>query len=397
MLQALWSASAGMLAQQTSMDTVANNISNINTPGYKKNRVEFQDLLYNNIRGPGLQTRNGQVVENGIQVGTGTRPAATQLLLEQGGLQLTGNPTDFAITGNAFFEVLLPDGSKAYTRDGSFKIDADGNLVTGSGYLVNIKGTEPGLVTFPEGASKLNVDDSGIFYRDKELLKLEAYTFTSAKDLKTTENGVFIPTEVSGEPVLLADALAAQEEADAELEVPTDEEGNPLPVDKVERPKPQVYYQVTLPEGDTGYVTDSSFKIDETGRLVTIDKGYPLEPGVLVDTAAFPLKTGDTVTANSDGVINISTEEGRLSIVQFANPAGLEKIGSNLYIQTANSGNAQTAEEFSVVPGNLEMSNVQVAEEMVNMMIAQRAYELCSRSIKTSDDMLGQANALLRR
>jgi len=397
MLQALWSASAGMLAQQTSMDTVANNITNINTPGFKKNRVEFQDLLYNNIRGPGLQTRNGQVVENGIQVGTGTRPAATQLLLEQGGLQLTGNPTDFAITGNAFFEVLLPDGSKAYTRDGSFNIDADGDLVTGSGYLVNINGTEPGLVTFPEGASKLNIDDSGIFYRDKELLTLEAYTFTSAKDLGKAEDGVFIPTEESGEPILLADALAAQEEADAELEVPTDEEGNPLPVVKEERPKPQVYYQVTLPEGDTGYVTDSSFEIDENGRLVTIDKGYPLEPEVFVDTSGSPLKTGDTVTANSDGVINISTEEGRLSIVQFANPAGLEKIGSNLYIQTANSGNAQTAEEFSVVPGNLEMSNVQVAEEMVNMMIAQRAYELCSRSIKTSDDMLSQANALLRR
>ncbi|MFA5881181.1 MAG: flagellar hook-basal body complex protein, partial [Eubacteriales bacterium] len=124
MLQALWSASAGMLAQQTSMDTVANNITNINTPGYKKNRVEFQDLLYNNIRGPGRQTRNGQIVENGIQIGTGTRPAATQMLLEEGELQLTGNPTDFAITGNAFFEVLLPDGSKAYTRDGSFNIDA---------------------------------------------------------------------------------------------------------------------------------------------------------------------------------------------------------------------------------------------------------------------------------
>lgn len=390
MLQALWSASSGMLAQQMSMDTVANNIANVNTPGYKKTRVEFQDLLYSQMRSPDRVTRNGQVVSNGIQVGNGTRAAATQMLFEQGSLQPTGNAGDLALTGNAFFEVLLPDGSKAYTRDGSFKVDADGYLVTGNGELVNMEAGDGGLLTFPEGVSKINVNPEGIIFRDKQLLQVEQYTFATPGELQQVEPGMFRPTDKSGEATLVSD-LQNVEPVDL-----TDAEGNPLP--PAEKPAPPVYYQVTLEDGDTAYTTQTSFKVDAEGRLVTIDKEYPLEPEVVVDLAQDgPLKAGDVVSPDKDGNINVPAVAGKLNIVRFTNPAGLQKTGSNLYVQTANSGTPQAARDYSLVQGTLEMSNVQLAEEMVNMITANRAYDLNSRSIKTSDDMLGMANALLRR
>lgn len=386
MLQALWSASSGMLAQQTAMDTVANNIANINTAGFKKSRVEFADLLYSQIR------TGGQVLENGLQVGTGARPVTTQLIFEQGSLQSTGNPTDLALTGNAFFEVLLPDGSKAYTRDGAIKIDADGYLITGNGEIVNMESADGGLLTFTQGAGKINIDAKGAIYGDVELVRLEAYTFTSPNDLDQVESGIFKPTDKSGDAVLISELSAEEPE-----EEQADEEGNPLP--QAEEAKPQAFFQIVLPDGETAYTSQSLFKIDEDGRLVTADKGYTLEPETTVDLEAngLSLKTGDILAADQDGVVKAQAEQGRLNIVRFANPAGLEKVGVNLYRQTANSGGPQAATDFSVTAGTLEMSNVQIAEEMTNMIMANRAYELNSRSIKTSDEMLGMANALLRR
>lgn len=373
------------------IDNVANNIANVNTPGFKKSRVDFQDLLYSQIRTPDRVTTAGQVVPNGLQVGNGTRPAAIQILFEQGSLQPTGNPTDFAISGDAFFEVLLPDGRRAYTRDGSFKVDADGYLVMANGETVNMEAAGGGLVTFPEGAGKINIDAAGKIYQDTVLLELEAFTFSSPKDLEQVEPGFFRPTDESGEAVLIS------EMAEEETEELTDEEGNPLPAEQ--KPEPRPYFQVTLPDGETAYTTESMFKIDEEGRLVTAGKGYPLEPEVTVDTEAGEnsLKVGDMVLADKQGIIRIPTEMGSLNLVRFANPAGLEKLGGNLYLPTANSGDPQIASDYQITAGTLEMSNVQVAEEMVNMIMANRAYELNSRSIKTSDDMLGTANQLLRR
>ncbi len=416
MLQALWSASSGMLAQQMSMDIVANNITNLNTPGYKKSRLEFQDLLYARLRGPGQVTRDGQVIENEIQVGSGTKPVATQVLFEQGSLQPTGNPTDFAITGNAFFEIIRPDGSKAYTRDGTFKLDVDGVLVTGDGYVVNLEAKEGGLLTFAPG-TKINVGPDGTISQDKQLLQLEAYTFASPGDLQKTGDGVYKPTEKSGEAVLLseieeteageeteetAEETAAEETATEETTAEgtteeTGEEGSASTA--AAKPKPQVFYQVMLPDGETGYVNENSFKIEEDGRLITVNQGYPLEPEVFVDTEAAdsPLKPGDIISANGEGAIEIPMMVGKLNMMQFPNPAGLEKVGANLYVPTANSGNALAGGDYKVVAGALEMSNVQVVEEMVNMITAQKVYELCSRSIKTSDEMLAEANGLLRR
>lgn len=395
MLQALWSASSGMLAQQMSIDAVGNNLANVNTYGYKKSRVDFEDLIYNRVRQPVTVGNNGRQAANvnPVQVGSGVRAAATKMLFEQGNMEQTGNNTDLALSGNAFFEILLPDGRKAYTRDGSFNIDADGYLVASNGYLSNTRNTGGGLLKFPGAeASKLTIDGQGRIFHETPFINLEPYTFSSPKDLEKVEDKIYKPTEDSGEPITLAEAK--QQDID---NLPTDEEGNPIYPS--EEPKHAVYYQVLLPDGDVGYTTENQFKIDEEGKLVTVDKGYPLEPEVTVDIPNEDqnIKAGAILNANEDGVINHSTEMGKLNIVRFANPAGLERVGSNLYLPTGNSGTAQQADEYNVMQGYVETSNVQVAEEMVNMMLAQRAYELNSRSIKTSDDMLGLANSLLRR
>jgi flagellar basal-body rod protein FlgG len=391
MLQALWSASSGMLAQQMSLDGVSNNIANVNTSGYKKSRVEFQDLLYSETRSSGQVTRMGDTIPNGFQVGSGTRPAANFLLVEQGSIINTGNKTDFAISGDGFFEILLPDGKKAYTRDGSFKIDSDGYLVTAGGYTVNMKANDGGLLTFIQDGTQISIDEKGMIKQDTSVLKLEAFTFNSPKDLKSITSGVFRPTTNSGEAVLLSETETE------DIEELTDEEGNPLPAPK--KVEQQVYYQIVYTDGEVAYTNENSFKLDETGRLITANKGYVLDPEVTFDLEAEdnPVKAGDVVKAGSEGNILISSEIGSLNIAKFSNPAGLEKQGSNLFIPTVNSGNAQAADDFKLVSGALEGSNVQIADEMVTMMMAQRAYELGSRAIRTADEMLGMANALLRR
>lgn len=264
MIQALWSARSGMLGQQLAIDNTANNLSNINTNGYKKNRVEFQDLLYQEMRKPGGVTLRGEVVPTGYQIGSGVKVASTGIMFEQGQLQQTDNPMDYAIEGNAFFAVQLPDGTEAYTRDGALKLDVSGQLVTSEGYPL--------------------LDENG---------------------------GVFT------------------------------------------------------------FDNPESVKIDGQGN----------------------------VYVRGDNDQEEDTLIGRLSLVSFTNPHGLNKVGSNLFTATVNSGEVTVAEEgsFRLIASTLEGSNVNLAEEMVAMMVANRAFELSSRVVRTSDEMLGMANQLLRR
>ncbi len=259
MMRALWTAGSGMRAQQLNIDVIAHNLANVNTTGFKKSRVEFQDLLYETLRAAGAGEGIGGAPV-GLQVGHGVRPVATQRLFSPGSLQETGNPLDVAIEGVGFFEVELPDGSTAYTRDGSFKLDADGYLVTSDGYYL-----VPEIMIPPE-----------------------------AQDISIGPDG--------------------------------------------------------------------------------------------------------TITYLLDG----EREEGdQITLVTFSNPAGLEAIGRNLY---RDSGAAGTMEE-GLIPGEncgtlasgyLEMANMQVVEEMVNMIIAQRAYEINAKAIQAADEMLGMANNLRR-
>lgn len=262
MMRSLYTASLGMYGQQLNVDTIAHNMANVNTTGYKKERVEFQDLLYQTIKRPAAD-QNSTTIPVRMDVGLGVKPVAITSLFSQGNMQNTENPLDVAIIGDAFFKVNVEGyQDPLYTRDGAIKIDANGELVTADGN--KYVGAEP----IPTGAHDVAV----------------------AKD----------------------------------------------------------------------------------GTVTYIEQG-----------ATDP------------------TEAGRLELVKFVNPAGLTKLGKNLYQNTPNSGEAidwAPAEDSSVkLEANyLEMSNVQIAEEMVSLITAQRAYEINSKVIQSSDEML-QTAANLRR
>lgn len=263
MMRALWSASSGMKAQQTNMDVIAHNVANVNTYGGKKIRAEFQDLLYQTLRDAGGTSGNGTQYPQGLQIGMGTRLSATNRIFTQGPLQTTDNPTDIGIQGEGFFQIQMPDGTTAYTRDGSFKLDSDRRLVTSDGFLL-------------------------------------------------------IPN-------------------------------------------------ITLEEN----ATIDSVVISSDGRV------------------------SDTPTGGTQ------TEIGQITLVRFVNPSGLLAYGKNLFFETAASGapiESEPGQDGAGVlsQGTLEMSGVQVVEEMVNMIVAQRAYESNSKAVITSDSMLEIANQLKR-
>ena len=134
MIKAMRTAATGMMAQQMNVDNIANNLANVNTTGFKKSKLEFQDILYQNIRKAGSATAVGSYVPAGLSIGYGTRAVATNRQFTSGDLTMTGNPLDMAISGDGFFQVQYPDGSTVYTRDGAWKISADGQIVTSEGY-----------------------------------------------------------------------------------------------------------------------------------------------------------------------------------------------------------------------------------------------------------------------
>ena len=254
MIRSLWISKTGLESQQVQMDVVANNLANVSTNGFKRARAVFEDLLYQTVRQPGAQSSQQTQLPSGLQIGTGARPVATERLFTQGNLQQTGNDLDVAIQGHGFFQVLMPDGTTAYTRDGSFHSDANGQLVTSSGFPV-----QP-TITVPANALSLTIGKDGT---------------VSAK-------------------------------------VP----GSTTPV-----------------------------------------------------------------------------QVGTMQLATFINPAGLQAMGENLYVQTASSGTPNTNAPGTngtglLNQGYVETSNVNVVEELVNMIQTQRAYEINSKAIQTSDQML---------
>jgi flagellar basal-body rod protein FlgG len=155
MFQSLWVAKTGLDAQQTRMTTTSNNLANVNTTGFKRGRASFEDLLYQNVRQPGGASSQQTELPSGLTTGTGVRVVSTQKNFMQGNILQTGNALDLAINGRGFFEVLLPDGSTAYTRDGSFQINSQGQMVTASGYTL-----QPGI-QIPEGAQSVTIGNDG--------------------------------------------------------------------------------------------------------------------------------------------------------------------------------------------------------------------------------------------
>ncbi|MBK7251410.1 MAG: flagellar basal-body rod protein FlgG [Gammaproteobacteria bacterium] len=153
---ALWAAKTGLDAQQTRMSVTANNLANVSTAGFKKDRAVFEDLLYQNVRQVGASTSQDTLAPSGLSLGTGARVVATEKLYTQGSVTTTGNSFDLAINGRGFFQVQLPDGTAAYTRDGSFQVNAQGELVTSAGYRV-----QPGI-SIPSGAQSVTVGTDGV-------------------------------------------------------------------------------------------------------------------------------------------------------------------------------------------------------------------------------------------
>jgi len=254
MNQSLWIAKTGLDAQQTKIANISNNLANAGTTGYKSSRAIFADLLYQNVRQVGAQSSQDTQLPSGLMVGTGVRTVATERLFTQGNLQKTDNPLDMAVQGRGFFQILMPDGSEAYTRDGTFQINDQGQLVTSSGFQL-----QP-AITIPENAESVTIGGDGTV-------------------------------------------------------------------------------SVRLP-GSTG-----------------------------------------------------TSQVGTVQLADFVNPAGLQPIGDNLFIESNASGSPQAGNPglngLGVLQqGHVESSNVNVVEELVNMIETQRAYEMNSRAISTSDQML---------
>jgi flagellar basal-body rod protein FlgG len=254
MIRSLFIAKTGLEAQQTQMDVITSNLANVNTNGFKRSRVVFEDLLYQNVRQPGAQSSQQTTLPSGLQIGTGVRAVATERLFTQGNPLQTGNSKDIMINGSGFFQVLLPDGTPAYTRDGSFQVDQNGQLVTSSGFVV-----QP-AITVPANTQTLTVARDGT--------------------VSVTTGGLAAPTQI-----------------------------------------------------------------------------------------------------------------GSLQLTNFLNPVGLEAKGENLYVESGSSGAPSTVTPGTngtgiLLQGFIETSNVNIVEEMVNMITTQRAYEVNSKAITTSDQML---------
>ena len=203
MMISLWSAASGMLAQEMNMDVISNNLSNVDTTGFKKNRVDFQDLMYQNKSVPGTTNGDGVVAPAGIQIGNGTRAIGTQKVFTSGELITTDNELDIAIEGKGFFQILLPDGSISYTKNGSFSKTSTGQVVTADGYFL-----EP-AITIPDGYTELTVGTDGTVSvmtgENNEVVQigqLELATFVNQAGLVATGRNLYKPSAASGDAII---------------------------------------------------------------------------------------------------------------------------------------------------------------------------------------------------
>ncbi|AIQ99720.1 flagellar basal-body rod protein FlgG [Pluralibacter gergoviae] len=201
MIRSLWIAKTGLEAQQTNMDVISNNLANVSTNGFKRQRAVFEDLLYQTVRQPGAQSSEQTTIPSGLQLGTGVRPVATERLHTQGNLTQTGNDKDLAVEGRGFFQVQMADGTTAYTRDGSFQIDQNGQLVTSSGYPV-----QP-AITLPQDADQLTVGKDGIVSvtvpgqtAPQQVGQLTLTTFVNDSGLESIGENLYRETQSSGAP-----------------------------------------------------------------------------------------------------------------------------------------------------------------------------------------------------
>ena len=202
MFRSLYTAASGMTAQQTNLDNVANNLANANTAGFRKRRVQFQDMIYQNMVTPG-EAATQQTVSAGMQIGLGTRASATEILQSQGDFQQTGNSLDLAIQGLGYFQVLMPNGQTGYTRSGSFHLDSQGNVVTADGNAL-----QPSL-TIPADATSITIGTDGTVTvtqpgqtQSQQIGQIQLATFANPGGLNSVGSNILLPTSSSGDPIV---------------------------------------------------------------------------------------------------------------------------------------------------------------------------------------------------
>ncbi len=201
MIRSLWISKTGLDAQQTQLDVISNNLANVATNGFKRSRAVFEDLLYQTLRQPGAQSSQTTQVPTGLQLGTGVRPVATARIHTQGNLQQTGNPLDVAIQGQGFLQVQLPDGTIAYTRDGSLHLDAQGQIVTSNGFPVS-----PAL-TVPANTLSVTIGQDGVVSATQsgsatptQIGQIQLANFINAAGLQSYGQNLYLETAASGAP-----------------------------------------------------------------------------------------------------------------------------------------------------------------------------------------------------
>ena len=203
MFRTLNTAASGMIAQQMNLDNIANNLANASTAGFRKRRLQFQDLLYQNLIMPGSASTQQTIYSTGLQVGLGARSSASEMIQTQGDFEQTGNQLDLAIQGNGFFQVQLPSGQLAYTRSGSFQVNAQGNVVTSDGYLI-----QP-AISIPNNATSITVGTDGTVtvaipgqQQAQQVGQIQLATFPNPGGLNSTGQNLLLPTTASGDAIL---------------------------------------------------------------------------------------------------------------------------------------------------------------------------------------------------
>ena len=203
MIRALFSAASGMTAQQLNVDNIANNLANANTAAYKTRRVQFQDLMYQNLLQPGASASQQTVLPAGLQLGLGTRPSSNEIIFTQGNFSQTDNPLDVVIQGRGFFQVMQPNGQLAYTRAGAFQLDRNGSLVDTAGNPI-----QPQITIPPEALNITIAADGTVTYSQPNQItaqvagQIQLANFQNPSGLSTIGGNLYTPTEASGDPTL---------------------------------------------------------------------------------------------------------------------------------------------------------------------------------------------------
>jgi len=209
MIRSLWISKTGLEAQQTSMDVISNNLANVSTNAFKRSRAVFEDLMYQTVRQPGAQVGDANQLPSGLQLGTGVRTVATERIHSEGNLNNTGSPLDVAIQGRGFFQVELPDGTLAYTRDGALQTDQDGQIVTAGGYVVQPP------INVPDNALEITIGRDGMVSVTQpgqagvsvQVGQLQLATFINPTGLQNLGENLYLETDASGPPNLLQPGL----------------------------------------------------------------------------------------------------------------------------------------------------------------------------------------------